>query len=852
MGKCPNCHGTDVRLIRFHPQHPSSCVEQNQGFCCFKCIEFYMIKEDLPSGDITPLDRKRSTDSYRCGCCCHGYEDKIRISRAIMAELKETLPINIKGINDLQSYSPRVFANSHHDDIEKIMSIDKWDKSQYVNSCQVEEDMNVERGDSDNNNNDVAARGNATNNNPAPGDQDGGSESGAADNDSGGGGGAAAAAGVSAANEDTAANEQHEDGESRAANNINAAAAGGTVAIANENSAANERHDDDGFVANNINAAGGTSVMLSVQVSTSSDRFHHSFNRYLSSEVLAQRDPFTFELGGFVVTFGPRRSRPPPPRDNEGGRNVRRRIGSEHMYAAARGPGDQDGGSGSDAADNNAAAAAAAAAAGVSAANEDSAANEQHEDGESRAANNINAAAAGGTVAIANENSAANERHDDDGFVANNINAAGGTSVMLSVQVSTSSDRFHHSFNRYLSSEVLAQRDPFTFELGGFVVTFGPRRSRPPPPRDNEGGRNVRRRIGSEHMYAAARGPGDQDGGSGSDAADNNAAAAAAAAAAGVSAANEDSAANEQHEDTEERTSRRGWQLPTSRNRQTSQNRQNRSAADGRPDWVALPVPAGQSQTCPFCEGNIFEDYRNVLPIFDKCIEINGTDATRRGIFRWHSSLTVQDGDRQYHCWPYGVLTTRGLCETIETSLTNRISMNERETTDLIRYLFVGLSFFDVSNFHVFMDDLFASLEQGTIYRNSSDEAMISEYILHWGSMLEAANNHRSNLVRTVRSGRFDRFLGERTRREVGDIIDDVRQSVSLLKDQVDEYDRQEQDDEASASSHLENIVNTWFSSSVISTDAISDIMKLSLSKAIFHRLDSIRKTSEMWRNRRH
>ena len=712
MGKCPNCHGTDVRLIRFHPQHPSSCVEQNQGFCCFKCIEFYMIKEDLPSGDITPLDRKRSTDSYRCGCCCHGYEDKIRISRAIMAELKETLPINIKGINDLQSYSPRVFANSHHDDIEKIMSIDKWDKSQYVNSCQVEEDMNVERGDSDNNNNDVAARGNATNNNPAPGDQDGGSESGAADNDSGGGGGAAAAAGVSAANEDTAANEQHEDGESRAANNINAAAAGGTVAIANENSAANERHDDDGFVANNINAAGGTSVMLSVQVSTSSDRFHHSFNRYLSSEVLAQRDPFTFELGGFVVTFGPRRSRPPPPRDNEGGRNVRRRIGSEHMYAAARGPGDQDGGSGSDAADNNA---AAAAAAGVSAANEDSAANEQHEDGESRAANNINAAAA-----------------------------------------------------------------------------------------------------------------------------------------AGVSAANEDSAANEQHEDTEERTSRRGWQLPTSRNRQTSQNRQNRSAADGRPDWVALPVPAGQSQTCPFCEGNIFEDYRNVLPIFDKCIEINGTDATRRGIFRWHSSLTVQDGDRQYHCWPYGVLTTRGLCETIETSLTNRISMNERETTDLIRYLFVGLSFFDVSNFHVFMDDLFASLEQGTIYRNSSDEAMISEYILHWGSVLEAANNHRSNLVRTVRSGRFDRFLGERTRREVGDIIDDVRQSVSLLQDQVDEYDRQEQDDEASASSHLENIVNTWFSSSVISADAISDIMKLSLSKAIFHRLDSIRKTSEMWRNRRH
>lgn len=141
-----------------------------------------------------------------------------------------------------------------------------------------------------------------------------------------------AAAGETAASENPALGEQDGDSES-VAENINGT---GAAAAVNENSAVHEQDEDgESSAANNINAARGTVVLLSIVFATSSGisrlPVHYSLNTYLTSEVLAQRHPITFEIGGFEVTV---RARPPPPRDREVERNVQRRT--------ARGPGEQN------------------------------------------------------------------------------------------------------------------------------------------------------------------------------------------------------------------------------------------------------------------------------------------------------------------------------------------------------------------------------------------------------------------------------------------------------------------------------------------------------------------------------
>ena len=666
MGECPSCLSDGKRLIRFHPQHASDCVPQNQGFCCFECIEIYMIKEEKLPARPTLKDKKRITDSYRCGCSCQGWEEKIRISRDIIHQLKSTLPNNIKGINDLPSYSPQtVFENSHNEDIVKIKSMDKWDKSQCVNSNQVEEDMNVERGDSDNNNNNVDARRTATNNNPAPGDQDGGSE-GAADNDGGGGGGG----GGGDDDEDGDENGGGGGGDDEDGDENGGGAAAAAAELVHE-------HGEDGenSSANNINADGGTGryAFLSVQFSTSSDIFHHSVTRYLSREELAQGEPITFEIGGIEVTA---RARHPPPRDREMDRNVRRRT--------ARGLGEQNGNSANPPPHRN-----------VRRRTDDAA--------------DING---GGGAAAAARISAANENH---------VQGEGGDSAS-----------------------------------GGAVA-------------NGDG----------EHRAVNAR--------------------------------------------QGRRGRGRGPVLPR--------------AAD--PAWVALQVPPNQFQTCPFCDSKLPESQRKVLPCFDRCI---GNDNVRRGIYKHHVSRIVREGDRDYHCWPFGIVTSRGFCDTIKDSLGHRISMNDGETTGMIRFLVVGISFMDKDKSPI--QNIFSSLQDGT-YRRSSDKDLMMEYISGWHRVLEN-ENVTVNYVRSVLSGRFRGFLEGTTRQGVFAIINDnLRPSVLSLRDQIGQLD-----DQVASSQDLETTVTNWLSSFISSADCISERMQLSLAKCIFHRLDSIRKSSEVWRNR--
>jgi hypothetical protein len=449
---------------------------------------------------------------------------------------------------------------------------------------------------------------------------------------------------------------------------------------------------------------------------------------------------------------------------------------------------------------NNAGAgAAAAAAAEGTAANENFASSEQHED-------NNNDAAAGGTAA--NENPASRQQPEDEELgAANNIfgggggggggaAAAGGTGAMLGVFAfepnSDTSRLAVQPRSRFLLSEELAQSGPITFQIGDFEVTAM---------RRGQGRRSSRQRTqSSSQSTATARSP-----------------------------------------------SRRPATAQSSRRVRPRQVLplphlpQNGSAVNGDLRWKALQVPEGQSEKCPFCDMQINSNYRSVLPCFDK---INGTDNERRGIVRHHSSTLVTEGECQYYCWPYGIVTSRGFCDKLVESLQNQDSMNENETRDLIRFCVVGISFFDTDRFGEVINDIFATLDLNT----RSDKRIMMEYIQGWGTVISDANKiktDKNNMLRQMK-GRFEQFLGEMKKEQIFPIIDEVRQLVLSLRTQV-----QQHEGDPIGSRALETIIKHWLYSSVVSNDVVTEIMKTSLAKTIFHRLDSIRLSSEIWRNRR-
>lgn len=170
--------------------------------------------------------------------------------------------------------------------------------------------------------------------------------------------------------------------------------------------------------------------------------------------------------------------------------------------------------------------------------------------------------------------------------------------------------------------------------------------------------------------------------------------------------------------------------------------------------------------------------------------------------------------------------------------------MNENETRDLIRFCVVGISFFDTDRFGEVINNIFTTLTLNT----SSDKRIMKEYIQGWGTVISDVNKiktDKNNMLRQMK-GRFEQFLGEMKKEQIFPIIDEVQQLVSSLRTQVEQHE-----DDPIGSSALETIIKHWLSSSVVSNDGVTEIMKTSLAKTIFHRLDSIRLTSEIWRNRR-
>jgi hypothetical protein len=170
--------------------------------------------------------------------------------------------------------------------------------------------------------------------------------------------------------------------------------------------------------------------------------------------------------------------------------------------------------------------------------------------------------------------------------------------------------------------------------------------------------------------------------------------------------------------------------------------------------------------------------------------------------------------------------------------------MNENETRDLIRFCVVGISFFDTDRFGEVINDIFATLDLNT----RSDKRIMMEYIQGWGTVISDANKiktDKNNMLRQMK-GRFEQFLGEMKKEQIFPIIDEVRQLVLSLRTQV-----QQHEGDPIGSRALETIIKHWLYSSVVSNDVVTEIMKTSLAKTIFHRLDSIRLSSEIWRNRR-